>query len=359
MADQDGTAPRAVADTLQGMYDHPYRFHFYHAMRLLERMFPDSPRLGDSVRIDDDIVRLSHKPSLKFAPAAVSTFKPPQSRVEELLDESELGHFQDQQPQSAGEMGVEFFGLTGPNGPLPLHLTEYAQDRIRHHDDPTFAAFLDIFHHRLLSLFYRAWANANPVTHRDRPGEDRYSVFVGSMMGLGQDSLRDRDALPDFAKLFYSGNFSCQSKSPERLQSMLSEYFGVPCQIEEFVGQWVALPSECYFRLGDDPASATLGEACTLGSHVWNCQQKFRVTVGPVNWQDFQRMLPGGASLDRLTAMVRNYIGDEWNWDLNIVLQREDVPSWQLGEGQLGQTVWSDAAGVKQDSRDLLIAGNR
>ena len=70
-------------------------------------------------------------------------------------------------------------------------------------------------------------------------------------------------------------------------------------------------------------------------------------------------MLPGGSSLDRLTAMVRNYIGDELNWDLNLVLQREDVPSWQLGEGKLGQTVWSDATGVKQDSRDLLIAGNR
>jgi type VI secretion system protein ImpH len=336
MAGQDGAAERAVDLLLQEFRQAPYKFDFYQAMRLLECAYPEAPRLGRSLRLNDEPVRLCQEPSLRFAPSTLASF------------ESSKNHWQH-------KLSVHFFGLCGPNGALPLHLTEYIRDRIRHHGDNTFAAFLDIFHHRLLTLFYRAWADAQPTVNYDRPDSDRFSVYVGSLMGIGMPTLRDRDALPDLAKLYYAGRLACQTRHPEGLQAMLADFFNLPVRIDEFVGQWTELPTDCRFRMGDQPESATLGVACTLGSHVWDCQQKFRITIGPIGWDDFVHMFPGGQSLERLTAMVRNYIGDELLWELNLVLKQEETPSWELGSQQLGQSMWLDSAGVQDDPSDVML----
>ena len=337
MASENGSASHALSATLNRLEETPHRFDFYHAMRLIECTFPDAPRYGHAVRLSDDQVRLTQEPSLSFAPASLTKF--------EKQDDSE-----------AHRLAVRFFGLCGPNGALPLHLTEYVRDRMRHHDDHTFASFLDVFHHRMLSLFYRAHADAQPTTHFDRPESDRFSVFVGSLVGLGTPSLLQRDAVPDLAKLFYAGRFGCQSKHPEGLREMLADFFGLPCEIEEFVGQWTEIPDSYSFQLGANENTSTIGVACTVGSHVWDCGQKFRVKIGPVGWSDFVRMLPGGSSLDRLTALVENYIGQEFAWDLNLILRKEETPSWQLGEARLGQTMWMDNAGVTEDPDDFLLA---
>jgi type VI secretion system protein ImpH len=105
MASEDGTAKPAVDPLLQELQQSPYKFDFYAAMRLLECIFDDAPRLGRSVRLKEEPVRLSQEPSLKFAPSAIAGFKLAENRRHQL--------------------SVHFFGLCGPNGALPLHLTEF------------------------------------------------------------------------------------------------------------------------------------------------------------------------------------------------------------------------------------------
>ena len=100
---------------------------------------------------------------------------------------------------------MRLFGLLGPNGPLPLHITEYARERMRHAGDQTLSRFLDIFHHRFVTLFYRAWAQAQPHVNHDRPAEDRFASYVGAFVGLLPAAFRERDALPDLAKFFHAG----------------------------------------------------------------------------------------------------------------------------------------------------------
>lgn len=336
MAGTIGAAAPAVASPLEKLRAEPYRFDFYQAMRMLECAFDDAPRIGRSMRLQDEPVRLTQEPSLRFAPASLADFGPANN-------------------PKYNKLAVQFFGLCGPNGALPLHLTEYVRDRMRHHDDHTIAAFLDVFHHRMLSLFYRAWADSQPTVHRDRPDTDRFAMYVGSLLGIGMPTLRNRDALPDEAKLHYAGRSGCQTRNPEGLQAMLAGFFELPVQIEEFIGQWVEIPEDYRFYLGDSPQTSTLGVGCTLGSHVWDCQQKFRITIGPVDWDAYLKLLPGGESLPRLTALVKNYIGDELSWDVNLVLRHDETPSWSLGHQRLGQTAWMDNAGVKKDRRDLLI----
>ena len=336
MAGQDGSPTRALDSLLHELGQVPYKFDFFQALRLLESAFPERPRWGHATRLSEDAGRFRQVPSLKFAPSSIADFE---------VSESSGPH----------DLSVHFFGLCGPNGALPLHLTEYTGDRIHHHDDHTLAAFFDVFHHRLLTLFYRVWADARPTVHFDRPETDRFSVYVGSLFGMGSPALRGRDEFPDLAKQYYVGHLACQARHPDGLQAMLTDFFGLPVTIDEFVGQWTEIPADYRLRLGEDPSSATLGVSSTLGARVWDCQQKFRITVGPLDWQDFCRLLPERESLRRFSALVRSYIGDELLWDLNLVLKRESVPGWELGQGQLGQTIWMDQAGLSADAADLKV----
>ncbi len=337
MAPQDRNTTHAL-ELLRFLEETPYHGSFYHTLRALECLHADKPRLGRSARIADDPIRLAQEPSLEFAPASLASFK-------------------------AGKNGrpwrlsVYFFGLLGPNGPLPLHLTEYARERLRNHRDPTFARFLDIFHHRMLCLFYRAWAESQPTVSFDRPDSDRFGVYVGSLFGVGMPSLRDRDAMPDLAKLHFAGRLACQTRNAEGLLAMLRGFLRLPVEIQEFIGQWFDLPEDCQCRLVSSPDNAILGQTSTIGSRYWDCQQKFRITVGPVSYPDYRRLLPGGRTLQRLTALVKNYLGLQLAWDLNLVLRKQEVPPTVLGrQGELGWTTWLATGPFAEDADDLLLS---
>ncbi|MFO7641673.1 MAG: type VI secretion system baseplate subunit TssG [Candidatus Competibacteraceae bacterium] len=336
MANPDRTSADPVA-LFEALRRKPYAFHFFQALRRLECLCPDRPRLGKSVRLADDPVRLTQEPSLAFAPATLAAFDPGAEGRPPRLSEY-------------------FLGLFGPQGPLPLHLTEYARDRSRNHGDHTFAGFADIFHHRILCLFYRAWADAQPTVSFDRPETDRFNVYIGAPFGLGMPSLWNRDAAPDLAKLHYAGRLVGQTRNPEGLQAILADFFNLPVTIENFVGHWLPLSETSRCRLGTSPTTGLLGVTAVIGERVWDCQYKFRIVIGPMPLKEFQRFLPGSDSLRRLVAWVRNYVGDELLWDVNLILKREEVPPLKLGEEtQLGWTTWLTSQPLDRDADDLKL----
>ncbi len=336
MANPDRTSSYAL-DLFEALRREPYAFHFFQALRRLECLYRDRPRLGKSVRLADDPVRLAQEPSLAFAPATLAAFDPGgDGRLPRLSE--------------------YFLGLFGPQGPLPLHLTEYARDRLRNHGDRTLARFADIFHHRMLCLFYRAWADAQPTVSFDRPETDRFHVYIGAPFGLGMPSLWNRDAAPDLAKFHYAGRLVGQTRNPEGLQAILADFFNLPVRIETFVGHWLPLSEASRCRLGETPNTGLLGMTAVIGERVWDCQYKFRIVIGPTSLEEFQRFLPGSDSLRRLVAWVRNYIGDELLWDVNLILKREEVPPLKLGEGtQLGWTTWLTTQPLNRDADDLKL----
>lgn len=337
MADTSRTTS-ARLKLFEALEKEPFAFDFFQALRKIENAFPEKSKIGHATHTNEDPVRFGQEPSLGFAPSALSSFLP----------ESETRH---------AKLSVFFFGLFGPNGPLPLHLTEYARERLRNAQDPTFAHFADLFHHRLLSLFYRAWASAQATVSFDRPEEDRFSFFVSSFFGLGEPALRNRSKLPDRFQQHFAGRLNNPCRNPEGLEAMLSDFFGTPTLIEEFVGQWLTLPEEDRCQLGDWGSSNRLGETTTLGTSVWTCQQKFRIVMGPMNLKDFQKLQPGRDSLNRLTALVRTYAGDELEWDLRLILKKENIPAVQLGtSGQLGWTTWISPESLEGDADGLLLS---
>ncbi len=337
MADQAGTPPGGVSFR-ESLPLTARDLDFFQVLRRLECAHVDNPGFGRSVRPAEDPVRLGQQPSLIFAPTMLAKYEPATERSPARL----LGYF---------------FGMFGPNGPLPHHLTEYALQRKFNEKDPTFAAFVDIFHHRMMSLLYRAWASSRPTVNLDRPARDRFAIYAGALFGLGQPALRDLDDLPDHAKLHFAGILAMQSRPAEGLRTLLENFFYLPARVQEMQGAWMRLPRESRLRLGETEDTGMLGSSTVLGASVWGCQQRFRIVLGPLGLADLERMLPGRASIGRLVALVRNFIGDEKDWDLQLVLRREEVPALQLGrEGQLGWTSWLSGSARDRDADDVVLA---
>ncbi len=320
--------PDSLDGLLHDMQQTPWRYDFFCALRLIDARQPQRPRLGSARRPADEAVRLGQAPDLAFAPAALHAVSWPPGADKARID-------------------VRFFGLFGPNGPLPLHLTEYARERLLHHRDETFARFADVFHHRLLLLFYRAWAQAQPVVNLDRPDDDHFAEFVGALAGIGAPALRQRDAAPDHAKLFFSGLLARQVRSADGLAALLSGWLRRPVQVEQFAGAWLRLAPSERTQLVSDSAprrqreNTRLGAAAVLGAMVWDRQHHFRLHVGPLDHAAFAALLPGGSALPALAALAAQYVGDEFGWTLALTLKAAHIPTLRLGrQGRLGWDGW-------------------
>lgn len=333
MAGETGPAPDPLA-ALQRLIEQPHSFEFFEALRRVECAWPAFPRLGTAARPADEPVRLGQVPSLAFAPSMLASV--------EAIEGSRL------------RIRGYFLGLYGPHGPLPLHLTEYVHDRLTNARDGTLAAFTDIFHHRMLALFYRAWAEARPTVHFDRPQSDRFATYVSALTGFALPSLRNRDEWPDRAKLFFAGALSAGTKTRAGIESILGAYLNLPVRVVECVGEWLSIAQPERMRLGHRE-TATLG-AGVLGERVWSTQHKVRIVIGPLDVGELLQYLPGGASLRRLRAAVMNYLGFEYAWDLQFVVRRERVPAVRLGEfGHLGWTSWLAPKREGADAGDVII----
>ncbi len=321
----------------------PFKFGFFQAVRLLENAHPGLPRVGTSLRLRDDPIRFAQAPSLAFPPATLAGFAP-----------GEGG--------GAPTLTVRFFGLFGANGPLPLHLTEFARERSRRSPaDRALVRFLDMFHHRLLSLFYRSWAEAQPTVSLDRPEQDSFSRWVGSVAGYGMGSLKGRDSVPDGARLAAAGLLGRTVRGADGLERILNDFFRLPVRVHQWQPHWMRLPEEARSRVGGRSNPAALGENTVIGVRVWDSQTRFRVEIGPLSLADYERFLPGGESLRRLRDWVRNYVGYELSCELRLVLRRDEVPAVEIGRrGALGWTSWlgrrPPASEADADARDFALA---
>ncbi len=325
--------------------ERPGRFDFFQAVRLLERLdnlqHTDArPRAHRPVGYDSlpegEFVTFSATPSLRFPATLIREIK-----------------WLDRDGQLKPDMAVTFMGLTGPSGVLPYHYTELLIQRRRLRDH-ALRAFLDLFNHRIISFFYRAWEKYRfPFTwerSQRRPEfEDRFTETVFALTGLGMAGLRQRTALADETVLQHAGYFVRTVHSAHALEGLLESYLGLPVAVQQFAGRWLYLETNDRTRLpGPDCPSGQhqrLGKTATLGSAVFDAQSKFRVKVGPTPYPRFQALSPGGVELQRLVQLTRLAVGPGIDFDVQVVLRGDDVPPALLTEDkshalQLGRNVW-------------------
>ncbi|MEO0912003.1 MAG: type VI secretion system baseplate subunit TssG [Pseudomonadota bacterium] len=310
----------------------PETYHLFHALRIVDAAQRAQPRLGETRRPREDSVRLGQEAELAFPPSTLAGIKRATGKRPPLLIN-------------------RFFGLFGPHGPLPLHLTEFARNRERHDGDRTFIAFADMLIHRLMTLFYRAWSAAEPAPSHDRE-DDSFSAHVSALAGIRGAHLQARDAMPDLAKQHFAGVMGRGVKTAEGLRQIVSAFFEAPVRVEQFVGSWLELEPEDCWALG----AGGLGQSTMLGSRVWSRTSKFRLMIGPLSLEDYRRLLPGGDALARLRAIVRNYIGDVLDWDVNLILRADAVPAPVMGQAMpLGHTSWIGSEPHARDADDLFL----
>ena len=330
-----GNATRRLhADWLRRVAEQPYRYDFYQVLRRFEAAHPQLPRLGEAARPADEPLRIGQPADLTFAPAAL--------------------HSLTVRANGAPLLSQRIFGLLGPNGPLPTHVTELVRERSRHHGDPVLQRFMDLLTHRFALLFYRAWAQAQPVTSLDRAGDTQFVRRLGALAGLGIESTLERDAVGDAAKLHFTGRLARHVRDAEGLLAWCKSQFDAAVRVEQWCGHWMPLARDERTRLrGRDG----LGQGAVLGAAVWDVQHKFRIVIGPLRLARYHAFLPGGPDLARLQAIVRQWVGLEFEWDVQLILARADVPRLRLatGAGMLGRTAWLGNRRQPGDASDLIL----
>ncbi len=310
------------------LYNEFYEFSFFKAVELLEKFARDKKKLGQTLEPGKEPVRFSVKPGFAF----------PASDISDLRKTSDKG---------IAEMEVAFMGLIGPSGLLPNWYNELAIEREKNKDH-TFVEFLNIFHHRLISLFYLAWKKPRfPENYRPGAG-DRLSRYVLSLAGLGTSGMVGMLGLPRESLTFYSGLLSLPVASAASIEAAIEYFSGARTKVDQFVQRDVSLEENDCTRLGS--ANATLGSDAVCGTQVKECQTKFRVNLGPVEYQVYKRLMPVGDLLLPVFSLIRYMVGIEFEFEIRVFLKKEETPLCILGqEGTdtaiLGWTTWASSPG--------------
>ncbi|AKL43366.1 MULTISPECIES: type VI secretion system baseplate subunit TssG [Serratia] len=316
----------------------PYKHDLFQLLRRIDAQGGQPYLLGRAPLPRHEMLRLGQEPSLSFAPSTLAQVAP---RANSPLH----------------DVSIFSFGLFGPNGPLPLHLTEYVRERVYHHQDTTLLAFTNLFHHRLTLLFYRAWADAQPTVSLDRPDNRRFDEYLSSLIGIGQPAQQERDSINAHAKHFMAGHLIRHSRDPEGLSKILQQYFKVPVRIVENVPHWLRVEPREQARLKAGRGAPRLGESAFLGIAVRDIQHKFRIELGPMPQRDYNRFLPGADLCRQLRDWVRQYLGIEFVWEVRLILAKEQAHGLQLGGAQrLGLSSWLADDRRQRDLDDLIFS---
>lgn len=295
----------------QEIADEPYRFEFFQAVRLLEKVNPERKPVGGDALPDEEVVRFRSRLGLFF----------PASEIHDL--KSSFDEFTEQEKR---EMFVNFMGMVGVNGVMPIHYTELLMDRARYRDTAMWM-FLDIFTHRSVSLFFRAWEKYRFPVKYER-GTDDFTEYLFDIAGLGTRGLRGRMDIADESLLPYTGLIAQKPHSAAALGNIICDYFQVNAKVLQFFGQWLDLDKASITRLGQ--ANNSLGRTAIAGTSIWDQQSKFRIVLGPLSFAQFQAFLPIGSAYKPMKAIIKFMNGTEFDFDVRLILKKKEVPGTVL-----------------------------
>jgi len=357
------------------LFNEPYRFDFFQAVRILEKVYRDRHPVGLAHPPAEEVVRFRAYQSLTFPPSQIyDLLKPDADRPFPL-------------------MTITFMGLTGPSGALPTHYTQMLLDigrDVRGPERRSLRDWFDLFNHRLTSLFYRAWEKYRFIFpfergEPDRREPDAFTLALRSISGIGMPKLRDRlrivtlqqDAteweaksttlarIDDLALLYYGGILSQRPRNAQNLRILLSDYFRLPVEVAQFQGQWLQIDKGNQTCLG---SYGMLGRTTVAGSRVWDVQSRFRLRVGPLTFEQFEDCLPDRAATTThktfflLVHLARQYVGQELDFDVQLVLAKREVPELHLADGpglgpRLGWNTWLVSMTPARDADDAVFDG--
>ncbi len=313
-----------MSDLMERLCAEARDFNFFRAVMLVEDYL--RRKTGTRNPIDSGKVRFLPDESIAFPPNDIAAIKEMDGTVCFLLS---------------------FMGLTGVTSPLPVYFSEYVlaqPEKSRPMYD-----FLSIFNHRIYTFFYRAWKKYHFLFNFTSDGSDPFSGKVAMMCGY-TERINDARKL---RLLAYCGTLSCKARSAAGLRSMLSDYFdNIPVSITEFAGCW--RPLQNVKPLGED---TPLGKETVLGTAYFDRAGKFRVVVGPLSLEDYERFLPGTKNISEMKELIKSYLPDPLDFDIEVRLQSRDLISVLLGQDntRLGETSALGRSSGKTEIQSIVI----
>lgn len=343
----------------------PHSFRFVQLVRLLEQLAPERARVGGVGDPTREVVRFTVPPAMAFPASEVQALEGFAAEVADTGDatgDTSQASSATGGPDARPTVAVNFLGLTGPLGVLPLLYTQQVADRLRARDR-TLADFLDLLHHRFVSLHYRAWAKYRPLDREppaasDTPPHhaaptDRLAHHLLDLVGLGTPGLLNRLEVPDAAAAYYAGLLAPVQRSALGLEQLLADHFQVPVSVEQFIGGWYPIETATRTALGEERGGATqLGQGAVAGDEIWDQQAGLRIRVGPLTRAQYERLLPTGPDYRALASLARFYTDDRFALEVQLVLQAEDVPPCVLGDDQGLPLMWGTWLASAQPARD-------
>jgi type VI secretion system protein ImpH len=336
---QDSFVEPRFAEVIHYLRDSPWSFDFFQAVRLLEQARSDAAPLGHFGDPRREVVRIGAHQTLGF----------PASSIQGLDSEG--------QPW---RMMVNFLGMTGPSGVLPRVYSVEVLERARI-KDYTFRDFLDLFNHRAISLFYRAWSKYRLPAQYRPDLRDPVSQALLSLAGLGTKQLTGRHEVEDESFIWYTGLFAAQPRSAVALERLLEDYFGIRVEARQFAGAWYRLGSDSTCTMSDDEdASECLGLGAVVGDEVYDQQARVRLRLGPLSLDQYRMFLPGEPAFRRLRELTRFFSRDQIDFEAQLILDRTQVPTPGLAPEpeavQLGWTTWMrKKSGFDRDPEDAVL----
>lgn len=342
MATEGGAVNPAVAysEIESRLREEPFVFEFFQAMRLLEKLLPDRSPVGGFGPPSEEVVRMGAHPSLTF----------PASQIQSLRWDEDQPPF----------MNVNFMGMTGIQGPLPQWYTATILEQLRA-GDATLRDFLDLFNHRSLSLFYRSWQKYRFGVAYERGDRDKFFLNLLALIGLGTPGLPEKQSVVDEALIFYAGLLAQHQRSAAAFEQLLSDYFDVHVEIDQLVGGWyrLDLDTQCCMDETDTP-SQELGKGAVLGDETWDQHSRVRIKLGPLSLAQYLEFLPSGSAYEPLRALTRFYSNEEFEFEIQLILRRDEVPRCELGAKEdgaprLGWVTWVKSKEMERDPADAVL----
>lgn len=306
---------------------------FLALLRRLERERAEKPRIGRSARLADDIVEIGQDPQLAFPAAEIAPGGDgPDGRI---------------------RLRAQFMGYFGPQGALPLNMTEEVM-RWQQEGEEAFVRFADLFAARFYQLFFRAWSDAHPISQHDRPDEDRFASYIAAVAGIGSPAFLRHDSFPDIARLPLVSIFGGRVRSAVRLRQMLQSYFDLPAEVEEHVPAWLEFEPDEMRGLG---LGGALGRDMYLGARLRSVSEKICIHLHLPDAAQYRDFLPGQPRHRRLADLVFWYLGRTYEIDLALTLPPPAIPSAQLGQTvSLGWLAALRPEGLAGSTRQVEIA---
>ncbi|MBI4702753.1 MAG: type VI secretion system baseplate subunit TssG [Deltaproteobacteria bacterium] len=326
-------SPAQVEQALAAYGTVARRFSFYRLLYLLERLFPRTPRLGYTGPAREERIRLRAAPSLVFASS----------------DVSELGYRPLADGVRRAQVSVAFLGLYGSASPLPTHFVEEISLSVHQGGPQPVRELLDVLHHRLLTLCYRAWAKYRLSVGYLRDGHDTFTRRMFCAVGLDGFG-KGKTLINPFYFLKFAPLLASKSRSARGLQVVLDELLdGIGVQIEQFVGHWTLIEKPVRNKLG--VANHQLGEDLVIGRYVYDGSGRYTVVLGPLQYDDYLSFLPGGHRRPFLQSVINTFTPGIHDVMLELHVDLEAAPRFQLASPRaatLSRTAWlgGSAAGI-------------